>query len=155
LHGVKSAKLNERRFFMATVETSISINKPVETVFDFLTNLQNQKALNSSITDVVFSGKVAVGTRYKIKGTVMGRTFESENEIVAIEPNKKFSVKTLAAPPASDVTNVYTLEKDGNDTKLHLPMDAVVFPGTENLVVPQLRAGLDTALGSIKKIIGG
>ena len=140
---------------MATVETSISINKPVETVFDFLTNLQNQKALNSSITDVVFSGKVAVGTRYKIKGTVMGRTFESENEIVAIEPNKKFSVKTLAAPPASDVTNVYTLEKDGNGTKLHLPMDAVVFPGTENLVVPQLRAGLDTALGSIKKIIGG
>ena len=140
---------------MATVETSISINKPVETVFDFLTNLQNQKALNSSITDVVFSGKVGVGTRYKIKGTVMGRNFESENEIVAIEPNQKFSVKTLAAPPASDVTNVYTLEKDGGGTKLHLSMDAVIFPGTENLVVPQLRAGLDTALASIKKLIEG
>jgi carbon monoxide dehydrogenase subunit G len=138
---------------MATIETSISINKPVEKVFDFLTNLQNQKDLNSSITDVVFSGKVAVGTRYKIKGTVMGRTFESENEIVAIEPNKKFSVKTLAAPPASDVTNVYVLEKDGSGTKLGLSIDAVVFPGTENMVVPQLRAGLDTALASIKKII--
>jgi len=140
---------------MANVETSIGINKPVEKVFDFLTNLQNQKTMNSSITDVVISGKVAVGTRYKIKGTVMGRTFESENEIVAIEPNSKFSVKTLAAPPASDVTNVYTLEKEGSGTKLHLSMDAVVFPGTENLVIPQLRAGLDTALGLIKKAVEG
>ena len=140
---------------MATVETSISINKPVETVFDFLTNLQNQKALNASITDVVFSGKVGVGTRYKIKGTVMGRTFESENEIVAMEPNKKFSVKTLAAPPASDVTNVYTLEKEGNGAKLHLSMDAVVYPGTENMVIPQLRAGLDTALATMKKAVEG
>jgi carbon monoxide dehydrogenase subunit G len=140
---------------MSAVETSISINKPVEKVFDFLTNLQNQKALNSSITDVVINGKVAVGTRYKIKGTVMGRTFESENEIVAIEPNKKFSVKTLAAPPASDVTNVYTLEKDGSGTKLHLLMDAVIYPGTENLVVPQLRAGLDTALATMKKLMDG
>jgi hypothetical protein len=34
-------------------------------------------------------------------------------------------------------------------------MDAVVFPGTENLVIPQLRAGLDTALASIKKMIEG
>jgi carbon monoxide dehydrogenase subunit G len=140
---------------MSAVETSISINKPVEKVFDFLTNLQNQKALNSSITDVLINGKVAVGTRYKIKGTVMGRTFESENEIVAIEPNKKFSVKTLAAPPASDVTNVYTLEKDGSGTKLHLLMDAVIYPGTENLVVPQLRAGLDTALATMKKLMDG
>jgi hypothetical protein len=120
-----------------------------------LTDLQNQKALNSTITDVVFSGKVGVGTRYKIKGTVMGRTFESENEIVAMEPNKKFSVKTLAAPPASDVTNVYTLEQEGSGTRLHLSMDAVIFPGTENLVVPQLRAGLDTALASLKKLIEG
>ena len=140
---------------MANVETSISINKPVEKVFEFLTNLQNQKALNPSITDVVYTGKVAVGTRYKIKMTVMGRPFESENEIVAIEPNKKFSVKTLAAPPASDVTNVYTLEKEGSGTKLNLSMDAVVFPGTENMVIPQLRAGLDTALGSLKKLIEG
>ena len=47
---------------MATIETSISINKPVEKVFNFLTDLQNQKAMNSAITDVVVNGKVAVGT---------------------------------------------------------------------------------------------
>jgi hypothetical protein len=35
---------------MATVESSISINRPVEQVFEFLVDLQNQKALNSKFT---------------------------------------------------------------------------------------------------------
>jgi len=140
---------------MATIETSISINKPVEQVFAYLTDVQNQKALNPMITEVVTDGKMGVGSHYKVKMNVMGRPFESENEIVAIEPNKKFAVKTLAAPPASPVTNTYTLEPEGSGTKVHLAMDAVVMPGTEGMVVPQLRAGLDTALAGIKKGLGG
>ncbi len=140
---------------MATIETSISIAKPVEQVFAYLTDVQNQKALNPMITEVVTDGKMGVGSRYKIKMNVMGRPFESENEIVALEPNKTYAVKTLAAPPASPVTNTYTLEPDGAGTKLHLAMDAVVMPGTEGMVVPQLRAGLDTALAGIKKGLGG
>lgn len=139
---------------MAKIETSISISKPVEKVFAFLTDLGNQKAMSSTITDVVFSGKVGVGTKFTIKSKYGNREFSTENEIVALEPNKTFAVKTLAPPPASDVTNTYTLEKDGSGTKLHLSMDAVVMPGTEGMVVPQLKAGLDTALAAIKKAIG-
>ena len=140
---------------MATIETSISIKKPVEKVFEFLTNVGNQKALNPAISDVIISGKVAVGTRYTVKSKYGSREFSSENEIVKLEPNKTFAVKTLAAPPASDVTNTYTLEPDGAGTKLHLAMDAVVMPGTEGMVVPQLRAGLDTALAAMKKQLDG
>ncbi len=140
---------------MAKIETSISINKPVEQVFTYLTDVQNQKSLNPSITEVVTDGPMAVGSHYKIKMTVMGRAFESENEVVALEPNTCFAVKTLAKPPASPVTNTYTLEPEGAGTKLHLSMDATVMPGTEGLVVPQLRASLDTALAGIKKGLGG
>jgi carbon monoxide dehydrogenase subunit G len=140
---------------MATIETSISINKPVEKVFQHVTDVQNQKALNPSINEVVMAGKLAVGTHYTIKMTVAGRAFESENEIVALEPNKLFCVKTLASPPASPVLNTYKLEPEGTGTKLHLEMDAVVMPGTESMVVPQLRMGLDTALAGIKKAIEG
>ena len=140
---------------MAMIETSISINKPVEAVYEYLTNVQNQKALNTSITEVTTSGPMAVGMHYTIKMNVMGRAFESENEIVALVPNKTFGVKTLAKPPAAPVTNTYTLEPDGAGTKVHLAMDAAVMPGTEGMVVPQLRAGLDTALAGIKKGLGG
>jgi carbon monoxide dehydrogenase subunit G len=140
---------------MATIETSISIKKPVEKVFEFLTNVGNQKSLNPAISEVTVSGKVAVGTRYTVKSKYGAREFSSENEIVALVPNKTFAVKTLAPPPASDVTNTYTLESEGAGTKLHLSMDAVVMPGTEGMVVPQLRAGLDTALAAIKKQLDG
>lgn len=140
---------------MTTIESSISIDKPVEEIFAYITDVQNQKALNPMITDVVTDGSMAIGSRYKMKMTVMGRPFESENEIVALETNKVFGVKTLAPPPASPVTNTYTLEPEGAGTKLRLAMDAEVMPGTEGMVVPQLRAGLDTALAGIKKALGG
>ena len=139
---------------MAVIETSISINQPVEKVFAHITDIQRQKDGNPSINSIEMGGKLAVGMRYKIKMTVAGREFVSENEIAALEPNKTFAIKTLAAPPASPVTNTYTLEKEGSGTKLHLAMDAVVMPGTEGMVVPQLRAGLDTALAGIKKALG-
>jgi carbon monoxide dehydrogenase subunit G len=139
---------------MATVETSISINKPPDQVFAYLTDVQNQRALNSSIIEILTDGPVAVGSHYKVKMSVMGRPFESENEIVALEPNKTFAVKTLATPPASPVTNTYTLEPEGTGTRLRLSMDADVMPGTEGMVVPQLRASLETALDGVKKALG-
>jgi uncharacterized membrane protein len=141
---------------MAIVETSITINKPVEKVYEYLTNLQNQTKLNPSLTEVVLSGPMAVGTKFKQKGTVMGRAFESNNEIVALEPNKKFGIKTIAAPPASDVTSTYILEKDGKGTKLTLQMDTVIMAmGMEAMVTNQLKTGLDTTLAATKKAVEG
>ncbi len=140
---------------MAIVETSIIINQPVEKVFEYITDVAKQKDLSPSINEVVLGGKMAVGMRYKIKMTVAGRAFESENEVVALEPNKTFGIKTLANPPASPVTNTYTLTSEGAGTRLNLAMEAVVMPGTESMVVPQLRAGLDTSLASMKKAMGG
>jgi uncharacterized membrane protein len=142
---------------MAKVETSISISKPVEKVFEYLTNFENQKAASPNITSVVVSGKgkVAVGTRYTVNSKFGAREFSSENEVVKLDPNKTLAIKTIAKPPASDVVNTYTLEKDGSGTKLSLAMDAVVMPGTENMVVPQLKAGLDTQLAAVKKGLGG
>ena len=144
---------------MAVVETSITINKPVQEVFAFLTDINNQTKLNETLTEVILSGPVAVGTTFKTKGSVMGRAFEADNEIVALEPDKVFGIKTLAAPPASDVTNTYTFESEGDGTKLTLAMDSVIMtggvPGMEEMVKNQLKTGLDTSLAAIKKVLEG
>lgn len=147
---------------MATIETSVSISKPVEKVFEFITNLDNQKKLSSYITGVEVSGPLKLGTIYKIETTSMGHKNVTTNEVVSFEPNKKFGVKTLAAPPASDVTNTYVLEKDGSGTKLILQMDAVLapagmptMPGMEDMMKTQMKAGLDTTMIAMKKLIEG
>ncbi|HVN16946.1 MAG TPA: SRPBCC family protein [Anaerolineales bacterium] len=141
---------------MTIIESSISLNKPVAQVFEFITNLENQKKLSEYVTGVEVPGPVQVGLRYIIKTAVAGRTFDSENEVVALEPNKKFAVKTIAKPPASDVTNTYLLEPEGNGTKLTIQMDTVVMAmGMEEMVKNQLKTGLNTSLAAFKKAMGG
>jgi carbon monoxide dehydrogenase subunit G len=144
---------------MTVVETSISISKPVEEVFAFLSDPNNQTKLNNTLSEVVLSGPVEVGTKFKMKGSVMGRDFESDNEIVALEQNKTIGIKTFAAPPASDVTNTYTLESEGDGTKLTLAMDSVIMtggvPGMDDMVKNQLKSGLETSMAAIKQALGG
>lgn len=147
---------------MATLETSVSISKPVEKVFEYITNLDNQKKLSTYITGIQIDGPVKLGTKYVIETTSMGNVIKTNNEVVSFEPNKKFGVKTLAAPPASDVTNTYILEKDGSGTKLILQMDAVLvpagmpsMPGMEDMMKNQMKAGLDATMAAMKKAIEG
>jgi len=144
---------------MTVVEASVSLSKPVEEVFAFLSDLNNQTKLNATLSEVVLDGPVEVGTKFKMKGSVMGRDFESDNEIVALEANKTIGIKTFAAPPASDVTNTYTLESEGDGTKLTLAMDSVIMtggvPGMEDMVKNQLKTGLEASMAAIKQALGG
>jgi len=147
---------------MAILETSVTIGKPVEKVFEYITNLDNQKKLSTYITGIEVDGPVKLGTKYKIETTSMGHKNVTTNEVVSFEPNKKFGVKTFAAPPASDVTNTYLLEKDGSGTKLTLQMDAVLvpagmpnMPGMEDMMKTQMKAGLDSTMAAMKKAIEG
>ena len=147
---------------MATLETSVKISKPVAQVFEFITNLENQKKLSSYITGIQVSEPLKVGTKYKIQTTSMGHVNETLNEVVAFEPNKKFGVKTFAPPPASDLTNTYVLEEDGGGTKLIMQIDAVLtpagmpkMPGMEDMMKKQMLAGFDATLAAMKKVIEG
>ena len=147
---------------MATLEVSVSVSKPVEKVFEFLTNLDNQKKLSTYVTGVQSDGPLKLGSKYVIETTSMGNVIKTNNEVVAFEPNKKFGVKTLAAPPASDVTNTYLLESDGKGTKLTLQMDAVLvpagmpsMPGMEDMMKTQMMAGIETTMQAMKKAIEG
>lgn len=141
---------------MTIIESSIEINRPPETVYAFLTNLDNLKLQNPGILSITLNGPLAVGSRYTTHGQVMGRDFSTETEIVAVEPNKIFSIKTLAAPPASPVTNTYTLEPSGSGTKLTSTMDAVVMGfGMEEMIKGQLKTAIDTGNAALKKLIEG
>ena len=79
---------------MAVVETSISINQPVEKVFEYLTDVARQKELNPMINEVVMEGKMAVASRYKIKMTVAGRAPYREAAPPPAAPPRSGSRKT-------------------------------------------------------------
>lgn len=147
---------------MTILEFSTQVSKPVEAVFEFITNLENQKKLSQYITAIEVNEPLKVGTRYKIQTTTMGRTIDTMNEVVAFEPNKKFGVKTFAPPPASDVTNTYVLEPNGDGTKLTMQVDAVLtppgmpkMPGIEDMMKKQMSTAFEATLVTMKKAIEG
>ncbi|MBI5297874.1 MAG: SRPBCC family protein [Chloroflexi bacterium] len=147
---------------MTILEFSTQVSKPVEAVFEFITNLENQKKLSQYITAIEVNEPLKVGTRYKIQTTTMGRTIDTMNEVVAFEPNKKFGVKTFAPPPASDVTNTYVLEPNGDGTKLTMQVDAVLtppgmpkMPGIEDMMKKQMSTAFEATLATMKKAIEG
>ena len=145
---------------MTILETSIKIGRPVAQVFEFITNLDNQKKLSTYITGVEVSEPLKLGTRYKIQTTSMGHVNETLNEVISFEPNKKFGVKTFAPPPASDVTNTYILEPDGDGTKLIMQMDAQLtppgmpkMPGMEDMMKKQMMTAFEATMATLKKAI--
>lgn len=147
---------------MTILETSIKISKPVEKVFEFLTSLDDMKKMSQYITAIEADGPLKLGVKYKITTTSFGKSNVMTNEIIAFEKNKLLSTKTFAAPPASDVTNTYILEKDGSGTKLTMQMDAVLvpagmpsMPGMEDMMKKQMMAGFEATLATLKKAIEG
>ena len=147
---------------MTIIEASIKINKPVEEVFEYLTNLENMKKLSEYITGIESDGPLKLGAKYKITTTSFGKSNTITNEIIAFEKNKLLSTKTYAPPPASDMVNTSILEADGSGTKLTGQMDATLMPpgmpnmpGMEDMMKKQLITGIETSLASYKKAIEG
>ena len=147
---------------MTIIEASIKINKPVEEVFAYITNLDNMKKMSEYVTGIEVDGPLKLGTKYKITTTSYGKSNTTLNEIVGFEQNRLLSTKTFAPPPASDMVNTTLLESDGSGTKMTAQMDATLMPpgmpkmpGMEDMMKKQLVTGIETTLASYKKAIEG
>lgn len=147
---------------MTIIEASIKINKTVEEVFAYITNLDNMKKMSEYVTGIEVDGPLKLGTKYKITTTSYGKSNTTLNEIVGFEQNRLLSTKTFAPPPASDMVNTTILEADGNGTKMTAQMDATLMPpgmpsmpGMEDMMKKQLVTGIETTLASYKKAIEG
>ena len=147
---------------MTIIESSIKIDKPIETVFEYITNLDNMKKMSAYITGIEADGPLKLGAKYKITTTSNGMSNTITNEIVGFEKNRLLSTKTFAPPPAADMVNTTILEKDGSGTKMIAQMDATLMPpgmpsmpGMEDMMKKQLITGIETTLASYKKAIEG
>jgi uncharacterized membrane protein len=80
---------------MIKVEASIVINRPIEEVFAFLSDMENNLKWRSSQIEVkkTSEGPIGVGTTYRMVNNVLGRRIETEAEVIEYKPNRKFTSK--------------------------------------------------------------
>lgn len=94
---------------MVRVEHEVVVNRPVEEVFDYLTNIEALGEWQSSVVDArrVTDGPVRIGTRFIESRHVMGRSIESTVEVAEHAVPDRFTVRVLDGPVRFTVTHVF------------------------------------------------
>jgi uncharacterized protein YndB with AHSA1/START domain len=108
---------------MTTVSSSVTINQPVEKVFDYVINVENHTTWHESLLEasVTPDGPIGEGSTYHYVTDVMGNRMESQMQVTAFEQNKTWSVTTTGVP--TPVETVYSFEADGDTTHLTISME--------------------------------
>ncbi|MGZ4922128.1 MAG: SRPBCC family protein [Halobacteriota archaeon] len=76
---------------MARFEESVTINRPIEDVFTYATDIKNWPQWHEAIVEAeqTSEGQIAVGTTFKAKAHMEGRTMEFTGKMTECDPNKR------------------------------------------------------------------
>ncbi len=140
---------------MTTVSSSITINKPAETVFNFVTQPENTKTMTPSILEVKVTppGPVAMGSVLHYTSEYAGKKYESAVQVSAYEANKKWATKTTGVPRPMET--VYVFEPAGAGSKLTVSTELVGgYPAAaEGTIKAQWQKTLDETCAHIKQLV--
>ena len=140
---------------MTTVSASITINQPVDKVFDYVTDVENHKAWQAGILDatVTPSDPIGVGSTYHYTTDVMGRRMETHLEVTAYEKDKLWSVKTIGVPQSVEM--VYLFEAVDDNTRLTISMELTGgYPAAaEAMVKQQTQKNFEDQCNRIKQMV--
>jgi uncharacterized membrane protein len=137
---------------MLEFENSISIDRPADQVFSFLSDFENLPKWNYFVLEVsqLSDGPVGIGTRYH----QVRKTDEQHFRIVEFEPNQRLAVKT--SPESSPQLEMrFTLEPEGART--HLKDEWKLDTGRpallEKLAAGRIRSAVAENLSKLKQLM--
>ncbi len=138
---------------MPSIHRSISIQAPVDRVFDYLADPRNHTEWLPSLvetSEITGSGK---GQRHKWKYKMVGVPLSGESTIVEFVPNQR---QVLESKGTTDSTWTFVFESEGNKTTLDLTIDytipvPVLGKLAEKLVLKRNEREIDLAMENIRE----
>jgi uncharacterized membrane protein len=109
---------------MAHAEESITIQRPVSTVFAFVLDGTNNRYWRPAVVDIqrVPGSPDGVGARYKQGLTGPGgRRIDGDYEIVTCQPNREIAFRVTAGPARP--TGAYRFDAQGEATRVTFTLD--------------------------------
>jgi uncharacterized protein YndB with AHSA1/START domain len=100
------------------VEHTVEIARPAHDVFAALTDVERVPEWQSSAVESHAEGPLAEGVRIIERRHFLGHDEETELEVTAFEPGRRFALKTLKGPVK--LTIVHRLAEAGGRTTLHV-----------------------------------
>jgi carbon monoxide dehydrogenase subunit G len=100
----------------------ITIARPPEEVFAFLSDPSNLPAWQGSVSRVIPPAEIAVGSRFTEERSQLGRTFRSTLEISELEPDRLFTITVVEGPVPGMIR--HEVDPDGEGARLQLDATA-------------------------------
>lgn len=141
---------------MATFEINLVINRPIEEVFTFISNPENQPRWRATTLEItrVSSEPLDVGSIVKGRFTFLGRPFNGSLEIIAREPQRSYATRLVEGPFPLEAR--YTLEPAESGTRLSLVIEGEpggFFKLAEPLVVSLAKRSYEADLHNLKDML--
>ena len=116
---------------MIQLDSSITIYRPLATVFDFISSSANdfEWQYGTLVSKQVSTGNAQVGTSFRSVGHLMGRRMIATFEITEYEANRRYGFKSLSGPLKTHT--LYTLEPQEGRTMIRITTQASPADGWE------------------------
>jgi uncharacterized membrane protein len=137
---------------MINVEKSITIQRTVEDVFDYVSNLSHSAEWQTGLTEIrqITDRPPGVGTQYAFVRTFLGRKLEASNEITEFTPHVKVAFKTISGSIPLEAS--YHFEPAEKGTKLTSKI-AMQTSGFVSLAEPLVSASLQRDVEANLKVL--
>lgn len=138
---------------MINLDFGILIDKPVKDVFAFVGNPGNMPKWNSAVASLeqITPGAVGVGSKFKSKAEMMGRSIEGEMQVTAYEPDTKCGFQVNAGPMQVNIT--LSFKTVGTGTKVSLNAQgnpAGFFKIAEGMLAGRVKTMMEENLARLK-----
>lgn len=105
------------------LEHVLVVARPIEEVFDYLVDVANLPAWQTSVVSAELDGEgpPGAGARFRETRTFMGRRLESVVEVTEWERPRRFCLRTVSGPLPYDVR--HTLEPGDGGTRIRFELE--------------------------------
>jgi len=141
---------------MANYEQSVWINRPVEEVFEFTAQPENEPLWNTTLqeSEITSEGPLGVGTTVRSVSRVLGQTAELTSEVTEYQVNRKKAVKSTSGPIPFEATSVF--ESVDGGTKLTFSIQAEAG-GISRLIAPVIirmgKSQTENSFANLKELL--
>jgi uncharacterized membrane protein len=141
---------------MVKNEMSIIINRPIEEVFAYVSNLQNGPQWQTGLFEVrrITQGSLGIGSQFASVRKFLGRKLEANVEIVAYEPNRKIVIKSPSGSVPFEQSFLFEPVADGTRLATLIELHTSGFMGlAEPMIAGSLKREMEAAFGDLKDLL--
>ena len=141
---------------MIKLKHSVVINRPVDEVFAFLANPENEPLWNSGTqkAEQTSEGPMGVGTTVNSVSRFLGQTTEATWEVTEYEVNRRRGSKSTSGPMPFEFVNNFESVEGGTKLTATFQIEAGgFFKLAEPVLARMARRQQETSLANLKDIL--